>query len=712
MKYLFRQKIIETLLPMKKDGLTEGALLTKLGTSKKDRKRVMGVVSALEKDGIVYHSKGRYILKGASRYFNGTVVRIARTHGFIRNDEKDEEYFVRGKDLLGAVPGDRVLAFVSEYADEQHESDTAKVVLITEENEGVMTGTIVASYKNLRLRPDGFFSDPLLIMDWNGNQIKEGDKVRYSIHERAEHHSDITVDIVSVYGSSEYAKCSVDAYIDEKGIETVFSDETLAEAEKLERSGIDAAEIQKREDLRAYPIFTIDGSDTKDIDDAVSIELTENGYRLGVHIADVSHYVRKETALDKTAHDRGTSIYIADRVIPMLPKQLSNGICSLNPNEDRLAFSCIMDVAQSGEITKYRFAKTVIRSRVKGVYSEINALLDGTADEEIQRKYAEVSGQIPVMRTLTEVLIKNREGRGAPDIDSTESKIICDENGVCIDIRERTRGFAERIIEEFMLCANGCAAKMAMDKEFPFVYRVHESPDTDKLMKLSEMLVNLGIDNLGINEKSTAADLSAVLERVKDDPKAPVVNNLVLRSMMKAKYSEEPLGHYGLVLKEYSHFTSPIRRLADLSIHRILTDAVSGMPTDKLIKKYEKFAHEQAYRASITELTAVAAERDCDKFYMAEYMKKHIGEEFDGFISGVTGNGFFVELPNTVEGRVDTLTLPAGTYELANDISLVETVTNTAYTIGDAVRVKCTAADVGGGMIDFELLEHNHEDKH
>ena len=701
------------LLPKKKEGMTEGALLTALKTAKKDRKRVMGVMSALEKEGIIYHSKGHYILKGASRYFNGTVVKLARTHGFIRKDDSDEEFFVRGRDLLGAVPGDRVLAFLSEYADEEHESDTAKVVLVTEETDGVMTGTIISDNGKLRLRPDGFYSEPLFIVRWNGNEIKEGDKVRYSIHERAEHHSEITVDIVSIYGSSEFAKCSVDAYIDEKGIETEFSDEALAEAdkigkaaEKIGKAGVDPSEVKKREDLRSLPIFTIDGADTKDIDDAVSIEPAENGFRLGVHIADVSHYVTKGTALDKTAHERGTSIYIADRVIPMLPKELSNGVCSLNPNEDRLAFSCIMEVASSGEVTKFRFAKTVIRSRVKGVYSEVNALFDDTADEDIKRKYAEVSAQLPMMRQLTEVLIKNREGRGAPDIDSKESKIICNEDGICVDISERTRGFAERMIEEFMLCANGCAAKLAMEKEFPFVYRVHESPDTDKLMKLSEMLVNLGFDNLGINEKSTAADLASILDKVKDDPKSPVVNNLVLRSMMKAKYSEEPLGHYGLVLKEYSHFTSPIRRLADFSIHRILTDAIAGMPTDKLVKKYEKFAHEQAYRASITELTAVAAERDCDKFYMAEYMKNHIGEEFDGFISGVTGNGFFVELPNTVEGRVDTMTLPVGTYELTNDISLVETVTGKAYTIGDAVRVKCVAADVGGGMIDFELLEH------
>ncbi len=706
MRYLYRTKIIEALLPKKKEGLTEGAILTAVGAAKKDRKRVMGVVSALEKDGIIYHSKGRYILKSAGRYFNGTVVKLARTHGFIRNDDTDEELFVRGRDLLGAVPGDKVLALVTEYKDEEHPSDSAKVVLVTEENEGVLTGTIVPDGNTLKLRADGFYSEPLTIIRWNNNQIKAGDKVRYSIHERTEHHSDMTVDIVSVYGSSEYAKISVDAYIDEKGIETKFSEEAIAEAEKTEHDGISPDEIKNREDLRDLPIFTIDGSDTKDIDDAVSISKTDEGFLLGVHIADVSHYVRKGTALDKTAFHRGTSIYIADRVIPMLPKQLSNGICSLNPNENRLAFSCIAKLNTNGDVTNFRFAKTVIRSRVKGVYSEINKLLDDTADDDIRKKYAEVADELPLMRMLTEILIKKRIARGAPDIDSKESKIICDENGICIDITERTRGFAERMIEEFMLCANGCAAKLAMEKMFPFVYRVHESPDTDKLVQLSCTLTDLGIDPLGINERSTAADLAAVLERTKDDPKAPVINNLVLRSMMKAKYSEEPLGHYGLVLKEYSHFTSPIRRLADLSIHRILSDAVAGVNTEQLIKRYTKFAHENACRASITELTAVAAERDCDKFYMAEFMKNHIGEEYDGYISGVTGMGFFVVLPNTVEGRVDVMMLPTGSYELSDEIALLETVTGKAYTIGDKVRVKCVSTDVAAGMIDFELLEH------
>ncbi len=705
MKNMFRTKIINILLETKKEGITEGKLLQLLGTSKKDKKRVLGVLEAIIRDGIAYRSKGMIKLKGAKYYFEGTVVRVAKSHGFIRNDKTEEDAFVRGRDLIGAVPGDKVLARVVEFKDETHNSDTAEVVLIREETENILTGTVVDVNGKLKLRPDSFAAEPLTIMRWNGNKIKDGDKVKFTINTRAEHHSDITVDIDSVYGNSGFAKVSVDAYIDEKAISVDFTNEVIDQAMSIEKAGIKAKEISEREDLRDMPIFTIDGADTKDIDDAISISRTENGFSLGVHIADVSYYVKKGTPLDMEAYNRGTSIYIADRVIPMLPKQLSNGICSLNPNVDRLAFSCLMELDKGGVITSFRFAKTVIRSRVQGVYAEVNKILDNTADEQIRAKYAEVIEQIPVMNELFEILKNNRIQRGAPDIDSKESKIICDENGICCEIKERTRGISEGIIEEFMLCANNSAAKLAMDKMFPFVYRVHESPDPDKLMNLQQTLVNLGEDPKGINERSTAADLAAVLRRTRESERADVVSNLVLRSMMKAKYSEEPLGHFGLVMKEYAHFTSPIRRYADFSIHRILSDYVSGTAVDKLNKKFGKFARTAANRASNTELVAVSAERDCEKFYMAEYMRNHVGEEFDGYISGVIDSGFFVELPNTVEGKVDVFSLPVGDYEVRDGIALVEIMSNTVYMMGDKVRVKCVKADVSSGLIDFILVK-------
>ena len=705
MKYMFREKIIDILLAVRKDGITEGKLLQLLGTAKKDRKRVLGVVEALIRDGVIYRSKGNLKIRGAKYFFEGTVVKVARSHGFIRNEKTEEEAFVRGRELMGAVPGDRVLARITEFKDETHNSDTAEVVIIRQETEDTLIGTVVDVNGKLKLRPDSFVAEPLTIIRWNGNKIKDGDKVKFSINTRAEHHSDITVDIEEVYGNSGFAKVSVDAYIDEKAITVEFPSEVIDQAMAIEKAGIKAKEIAGREDLRHMPIFTIDGADTKDIDDAISIEKTKNGFTLGVHIADVSYYVKKGTPLDMEAYQRGTSIYIADRVIPMLPKQLSNGICSLNPNVDRLAFSCLMNLDKNGIITDFRFAKTVIRSRVQGVYTEVNKILAGEEDEAVRNKYAEVIGQIPVMNELFEILKENRVQRGAPEIDSKESKIICDENGVCCDIKERTRGISEGIIEEFMLCANNCAAKLAMDKNFPFVYRVHESPDPDKLMNLQQTLVNLGEDPKGINERSTAADLAAVLRRTKDSEKAEVVSNLVLRSMMKAKYSEEPLGHFGLVMKEYAHFTSPIRRYADFSIHRILSDYVGGLALDKLQKKYIKFAKTASNRASNTELVAVAAERDCEKFYMAEYMRNHIGEEFEGYISGVIESGFFVELPNTVEGKVDVMSLPVGNYETRDGIALAEIMSNTVYTMGDKVKVKCVKADVSAGLVDFILVK-------
>ena len=423
-----------------------------------------------------------------------------------------------------------------------------------------------------------------------------------------------------------------------------------------------------------------------------------------MHIADVSHYVKKGSALDEEAYARGTSIYYADRVVPMLPKALSNGICSLNPNVDRLAFSCLMEVGFDGKLLSYKFKKSVIRSRVKGVYAEVNKILAGEAEDEIKAKYALVIDKIPIMRELAEILEKNREQRGAPEIDTVESKIITDENGVCIDIKPRERGVSEKIIEEFMLIANNSAAALAMKEKIPFVYRIHEAPPAEKLLTLGDTLTALGVNPEGITEKSSAADLARVLKNSADSDKASVINRIVLRTMMKAKYSEEPVGHYGLVMPEYAHYTSPIRRYSDLAIHRILTDYVYALDHEKLCRKYSAFAASAALQASNTELAAVRCERDCEELYMAEYMKEHVGEEFDGMISGVSAGGIYVELQNTVEGMVSVATLPDGDYEVEHGVILTGACDGTIYTVGDKVRVKCTNVNVNGGFIDFELI--------
>lgn len=699
-------------------GLSEQELLTRIG-KKKDSKIISRELQDMKRFNVLNYSKLKYSLKNPEKYHEGEVTRAAKGHGFIRfcdsNDSDGvndgEEAFVRGKDMEGAVPGDKVLMKIIADKDEYNRSQTAVVVAVEEFSSSMLTGIVVDYNGEIRLQPSTFASPvPLTIVGFGGADVRVGDKVKFEIRKRGDRHSEHIATITEVFGSSDIARVSVNAYIEEKQIPTEFPDSVIREAKEIEKKGIPSADKAMRTDLRDLPIFTIDGADTKDIDDAISIEKTPKGFKLGVHIADVSHYVKKGTALDQEAFKRGTSVYIADMVIPMLPKELSNGICSLNPNEERLAFSCLMELDNNGEITKYRFAKSLIRSRVKGVYSEVNKILAGEADDEIKEKYKDVIDEIPVMNELATILMKNRENRGAPEIDSVESKIICDENGVCIDIKARDRGVSEAIIEEFMLAANNCAAKVGMNNHIPFVYRIHEAPTPEKLLMLQDTLTAMGINPKGINASSSARNLAQLLKDTKDDPRATIIHRMTLRTMMKAKYSENPVGHFGLVMKEYAHFTSPIRRLADLSIHRILTDYVSG-EASKLEKRYTRFSVENSTRASETEVIAVNAERDCEKFYAAEYMKSHVGEQFEGIISGVINSGIFVELPNTVEGRIDTFTLPEGEYEVRNGIMLVETLSNTIYAMGDKVKVTLAAVNVGAGQIDFTLDEHIVLDK-
>lgn len=698
--------ILTTLYKAGESGLTRKELAKALELPKKSEKKLDNDLAEMKKFGDVTNKKGVWRLKDSEKYFEATVTRVTPRSGFMSNESGDVpiEYFVRGRDMKGAIPGDLVLAKKTAEADIDHKNPEAVVFAVLRESDQLMTGVIVAEGNRLMVMPDKLCDEPLFIAKMGSKPLKVGEKVAFSIKKRGERHFDHTVTIEDAFGSAEDAKSSAEAYMLVNGLHTEFPDEVLSEAAKLDIDEPDADETARRLDLRGEPIFTIDGADTKDIDDAVSIAKTNSGYKLGVHIADVSHYVKKGSKIDEEAFQRGTSIYYADRVVPMLPKELSNGICSLNPNVDRLAFSCLMDISADGKLMSYRFEKSVIRSRVKGVYSEVNAILDGTAGDEIKEKYSRVIERIPVMRELAEILEKNRMDRGAPDIDTQESKIITDENGICIEVKVRGRGVAERIIEEFMLMANNAAAALAMKEKFPFVYRVHEAPTVEKLTLLNETLTALGINPEGIGEKSTAGDLARILRENKDSDKYIVINRIVLRTMMKARYSEEPLGHYGLVMPEYAHFTSPIRRYADLSIHRILTDYVYALSIEKLNKKYTKFAAEAAMQASNTELSAVHCERECENFYMAEYMKKHVGKEFDGFISGVSPSGVFVALENTVEGMVPVTRMPLGEYEVQHGVILTGAANGQIFTVGDKVRVKCVSVNVNGGFIDFEFI--------
>lgn len=532
----------------------------------------------------------------------------------------------------------------------------------------------------------------------------EGDKVLAEIVYRGRRHAEHKVKIVSVFGSSELAVSCADSIIASSGIITEFSEEAMKEARKISEGGVQEYSFNNREDLRHMAIFTIDSSESKDLDDAVSVERTEKGWLLGVHIADVSHYVKGNSALDKAAMSRGTSVYYADKVIPMLPKELSNGICSLNPHEDRLTLSAFMELGADGEMISYRFCKSVIRSRVKGVYSEINDILADRANDDIKAKYACVEKEIPLMNELADILIERKKQRHAPELETVESKLVINENGICCDVVPRERGKSERIIEEFMLCANEAAARLAREKKVPFVYRIHEAPPEAKTAALCEMLTKLNVEYPHFQEFKPA-HAAAILDNARDTDKFEAVNVMVLRSMAKAKYSEEPLGHFGLVLEDYAHFTSPIRRYSDLAIHRIITDILAGYDVKWLSKRYGGFAVKAAEAATSSEIRAVSAERSCEDCYKAEYMKQHIGESFTAKISSVAEFGFYAQLSNSVEGLVHIRTLPEGEYDYNEPVALTEKFSGVSYELGDTVQVLCAAVNVSEGNVDFVLDE-------
>lgn len=637
-------------------------------------------------------------------YYSAEVVRLSGTFGFVRPEyDGADDVFIPGKFLLGSMPGDRVL-----YREIPSRSGKpeGEVVDIIEESDSRLTGKIISDDGILFLLPDTMSRTPIRINRRQSVEYNEGDKVLAEICIRGKRHAEHMAKVIFSFGNSDTADSCAKAMIALHGVTEEFSFEAMQEAQSVPRGTLlTDEELSHRLDLRDMPIFTIDSAYSKDLDDAVSIERTKNGYKLGVHIADVSHYVRPKSPLDMDAISRGTSVYYADKVIPMLPKELSNGICSLNPQEDRFAFSALMELDEHGEIVKYDFKKTIIRSRVKGVYKEVNKILSGEADEFLKLKYSEVIDMIPIMDELCDVRIRERDRRGAPEIETTESELVLDGNGICVDVKPRTRGKSECIIEEMMLLANEAAAKFAAEKELPFVYRVHEKPSMEKIENLEHVLVRLGV---GVPDFSNVkpVHLAQILKNAKGTPVYPVVNVMVLRSMAKAQYDTQPIGHFGLALEDYAHFTSPIRRYPDLAIHRIMSYYCECKSSEKVNKRYKAFVTEAAKASSDSEVRAIMLERDCEDCYKAEYMQQHLGEEFEGIVSGISDFGFYVQLPNSVEGMVHVRTLPEdGEWYNDESISFKEAFGNREYRLGDTVKVQCVKTDVNSGNIDFELSE-------
>lgn len=634
---------------------------------------------------------------------SGVYESSGRGFGFFTPDggrRREDDWFIPPRREGEAWHGDRVLAVPDPPGEEGGQRRTAAVVRVLERANATVTGAVRRRGREVWLQPDGDrLPGPIRILGAS-KHVRPGDKAAVRMLSFGGGGDSPVGQIQAVLGRDGTREAAVEAILCSQAIRREFPG-PVRKAARAAPQAVEPSALAGRLDLREALIFTIDGDDSKDFDDAVSLERRGETLVLGVHIADVSHYVPEGSALDQEAWERGTSVYFADQVIPMLPEELSNGICSLNPGVDRLALSCFLTFAPSGERLDYRLAKTVIRSRYRMTYRVCNAMLeDGEA--ELCGAYAELLPTLKEMAVLAARLEKRRVQRGSLDLESPEFAVTCDENGFPTGVALRRQGTAERLIESFMLAANECVAEHLCKQEAPGVYRVHEKPTEEKREALSAMLEPMGYAVPNMDHGS----LQKLLKAAVGKPEAPIVNNLVLRSMMKARYAPENLGHFGLAAEFYCHFTSPIRRYPDLMVHRVLTAMLDGTLSGKTERRLRVAAPEGARQASQREIAAQTAERDIEKCYLAEFMGAHIGETFDAAVSGVSRSGLFVTLLCGIEGFLPVTALPDDYYDHDEEhMTLTGAHSGARFGFGDRLSVVCAAADPAAGEITFTLPE-------
>ncbi|MCI2061873.1 MAG: ribonuclease R [Eubacteriaceae bacterium] len=638
----------------------------------------------------------------------GVIHKHKRGFGFVTPEDEDGslgDIFVPGKSMNGAMNGDIVeVNLIPEYLWEQ--SREGIVTRIISRSVEEVVGTFEKNKKFGFVVPDDRKqNDDIFIKKKDFGGAKRGDKVVAKIVKYPGKHDSAEGRIIQIISHAGEPGGDIKGLIRQYNVPAEFPKKVIQEAKALEAQGVRRSDIAARKDLRGKTIFTIDGADSKDFDDAVSVEKLENGdYLLGVHIADVSHYVKENGSLDREAFGRGNSIYLVDQVIPMLPEMLSNGICSLNPGVDRLTLSVDMEITPAGDVVRQEIYESVIRSCERMVYTDVSDILEKN-DRALIEKYADIYQDILMMDELASVLAKKKDARGSLDFDIEESEITLDSSGVAVGIGAAERRTANKMIEEFMLLANETVAREYNEKGAPFVYRVHDKPSRDKMEEFQTFLQGVGIGLNGSPESITPKQLHEVLEKVSGHTYENVVSSVMLRSMQKAIYNTECRGHFGLALDYYCHFTSPIRRYPDLMIHRIIKAYLHGEVDQKAFRNFRKKAKEAAEHSSETERTAIDLERDVEKLKKCEYMSYHVGEEYDGIVSGVTNYGIYVELPNTVEGMIRLTDLNDDYYEFEpQHYRLIGRRTNRIFALGDEMRIKVSAVNIEEREIDFIMI--------
>ena len=668
-------------------------------TTSEELQDLQDELNKLVEEYIVYFTKkNKYILlKNCTNLFIGKLSVNKKGFGFVIIP-KDEDIYIAKDNINSAIDEDIVLCEVINKGIKRE----GRIIKVIKRELNLVVGTIFFKKDKIFLDLDDKKNITIEIEKESAFNVVEGHKVQAKII-KEQTKNRYLARILTVIGHKDDPGVDILSIAYKYGIYPEFNAEVEEELKNIP-DHVEDSELKGRRDLTDKVIFTIDGDDTKDIDDAISLEEKDGNYVLGVHIADVSNYVKENTALGDEAYKRGTSSYLADTVIPMLPHQLSNGICSLNEGVIRLSMSCVMEIDNNGKVVNYEIFPSYIKSSKKMTYKHVNNLLMRNIVDE---GYEPFKDTLLKMNELAHILRKEKISRGYIDFEIDEAKIVQDESGKAIDVIKRVREDGEKLIEDFMIAANECVAQTIYNMDLPFIYRIHENPKPEKVDEFLNLVKILGY-KLKTNVKEiTPKVMQSVINELKDKPEFPILSTLLLRSMRKAEYSKENLGHFGLASKAYTHFTSPIRRFPDLTVHRLLKKyLVEHDMSMTTINTLETSLIEIASQSSEREVAAVDAERDVDDMKMAEYMESHVGEEFEGIISGITSYGMFVELPNLIEGLVHISTLKGDYFNYIEEIlSMVGKSTKKTYRLGDKVKVKCVAASKLSSSIDFELVE-------